>query len=117
MDLLQSMQRGDFPLSLYRHSVRYLLLHVVKLVNRRAAAGHIKRFIKVLAHRGEPLNEAADALAAAAADSDPGRPVAIGLDPEAVHFIHREAWVECVRRFERTLSKKLLSFASAVCCV
>ncbi len=29
MDLLQSMQRGDFPLSLYRHSLRHLLLHVV----------------------------------------------------------------------------------------
>ncbi len=70
MDLLQSMQRGDFPLSLYRHSMQQLLLHVV-----RAAAGHITRFIKVQEHRGEPLNEAADALAAAAADLDPGRPV------------------------------------------
>jgi ribonuclease HI len=74
MDLLQSMQRGDFPLSLYRHSVRHLLLHVVTLLNKRAAAGRITRFIKVRAHRGEPLNEAADALAAAAADLEPGRP-------------------------------------------
>ncbi len=73
MDLLQSMQRGDFLLSLYRHSVRHLLLHVVKLLNRRTAAGHITHFIKVRAHRGEPVNKAADALAAAAADSDPGR--------------------------------------------
>jgi ribonuclease HI len=80
MDLLQSMQRGDFPLSLYRHSVRHLLLHVVTLLNRRAAAGRITRFLKVRAHRGEPLNEAADALAAAAADLDPGRPVAIDLE-------------------------------------
>ncbi len=30
MRLLQSVQRRDFPLSLYRHSVRQLLLHVVK---------------------------------------------------------------------------------------
>ncbi len=60
MDLLQSMQRGGFPLSLYRHSVRHLLLHVVTLLNRRAATGRITRFIKVRAHRGEPLNEAAD---------------------------------------------------------
>jgi hypothetical protein len=30
--------RKDFPLSLYRHSVRQLLLHVVKLVNKRAVA-------------------------------------------------------------------------------
>ncbi len=52
MDLLQSMQRGNFPLSLYRHSVLHLLLHVVKLLNRRAVAGHTARFIKVLAHRG-----------------------------------------------------------------
>jgi hypothetical protein len=89
------MQSGDFPLSLYRHSVRHLLLHVVKLLNRRAAAGHITRFIKVQAHRGEPLNEAADALAAAAADSDLVRPVAMDLDLEAVHFMYsREAWVE-----------------------
>jgi hypothetical protein len=43
----------------------------------------------------EPLNEAADALAAAAAaDSDPGRPVAMDLDPEAVHFMYRETLVE-----------------------
>ncbi len=66
----------------------------MKLLNRRAAAGHITRFIKVRAHRGEPLNEDADALAAAAADSDPGRPVAMDFDPEAVHFMYREAWVE-----------------------
>jgi hypothetical protein len=51
MNLLQSMQTGDFPLSLYRHGVRHLLLHVVTRLNRRAAAGHITRFIKVLAHR------------------------------------------------------------------
>ena len=52
--------------------MQHLLLHVV-----RAAEGHITRFIKVQEHRGEPLNEAADALAAAAADLDPGRPAAI----------------------------------------
>jgi hypothetical protein len=69
-------------------------MHVVKLLNRRAAAGHITRFIKVRAHRGEPLNKDADALAAAAADSDPGRPVAMDLDPEVVHFMYREALVE-----------------------
>jgi hypothetical protein len=37
--LLQSMQRKDFPLSLYRHSARQLLLHVVKLINQRAVTG------------------------------------------------------------------------------
>ncbi len=63
MRLLQSMQRKYFPLSLYRRrdSVRQLLLHVVKLIDQRAAAGSITRLIKVRAHRGKPLNEAADA--------------------------------------------------------
>ncbi len=75
-----------------------MLQHVVKLLNRRAAAGHITRFIKVREHRGEPLNEAADALAAAVADSDPGSPVAMDLDPEAEHFMYREAWVEWVAK-------------------
>jgi hypothetical protein len=81
------------PLSLYRHSVRHLLLHVVKVLKRRVAAGHTTRFTTVGAHRGEPLNDAADALAAAAADSDPGQPVTNDLDPEAVHFMFREPWV------------------------
>ena len=77
---------------------------------------HITRFIKVRAHRGEPLNEAADALTAAAADLDPGRPVAMDLDPEAVHFMYREAWVEWDAKVERTLSREQPSFASTVRC-
>jgi ribonuclease HI len=94
MRLLQSMQRKDFPLSLslYRHSVRQLLLHVVKLMNQRAVAGSITRLIKVRAHRGEPLNEAADALASAAAESDSVMPAGIELDPDAVHFLWKERW-------------------------
>jgi hypothetical protein len=64
----------------------------VKLSNRLAAAGHTTRVIKVREHRGEPLNEAADAPAAA--ESDPGRPLAMDLDPQAVNFRFREAWVE-----------------------
>jgi len=94
MRLLMGMQRKDLPLSLHRHSVRQLLLHVVKLINNRAEAGRSTRFIKVRAHRGEPLNEAADALAAAAAESDPVRSVAMDLDPDAVHFSYKEVWVE-----------------------
>ena len=69
MRLLQSTQRRDFPLWLHRHTVRHLLKHVVNLLNARSASGSVTRFIKVRAHRGEPLNEAADALAAAAAES------------------------------------------------
>ncbi len=52
MDLLQSMQRGDFPVSLYRHSVRHPLLHVVTLLNRRAAAGSITRASSKCGHIG-----------------------------------------------------------------
>jgi hypothetical protein len=61
------MQRGDFPLSLHRHPARQLLAHVVTLLNRRAGRERTTRFIKVRAHRGEPLNELADSLAAAVA--------------------------------------------------
>ena len=43
--------------------------------------------IKVKAHCGEPLNEAADALASAAAEAD-GAPMSgeLQIDPCAVHF-------------------------------
>ena len=88
MNLLKSTQRKDFPLWLYRHAERQLLTHVVSLINRRAAAGVITRFVKVKAHRAEPLNEAADAMASAAAELDPSRP--LDLDPEAVYF-YRES--------------------------
>ncbi len=70
MRLLKNTQRQDYPLQLYRHMVRQLLLHVT-LINKRSESGLATRFINVRAHRGEPLNEGADALAAAAAESDP----------------------------------------------
>ena len=106
MRLLMGMQRRDLPLSLHRHSVRQLLLHVVKLINKRAEAGRSTRFIKVRAHRGEPLNEVADALAAAAAESDPARSVAMDLDPEAVYFLYKEAWVEWDARVREDLVQR-----------
>jgi hypothetical protein len=68
MRLLRNMQRGDFPLPLHRHPVRQLLVHVVKLINRRAEKGRATLFIKVRAHRGGALNELADALASEAAE-------------------------------------------------
>ena len=55
MKLRKSMQRKDFPLELYRHPVRQLLVHVVRLLNHRAEVGRTTRFIKVRAHRGEPV--------------------------------------------------------------
>jgi hypothetical protein len=96
MLLLHSMQWKDFPLSLYRHSVKQLLLHVVKQINQCGVAGSITRLIKVRAHRGGALNEAADALASrsAAAESDSAMPAGIELDPDAVHFLWKETWVE-----------------------
>ncbi len=87
------MQRGDFPLSLHRHPAQQLLVHVVRLLNRRAGREHTTRFIKVRAHRGEPLNELADSLAAAAAESDSARSIALDQDPEAVYFLLKETWV------------------------
>ncbi len=47
-----------------------------------------------------------DALAAAAADSDPGRQVAMDLDPEAVHVMFREAWVEWDAKFREDLVQR-----------
>jgi hypothetical protein len=94
LQLLMSMQRGDFPLSLYRHQARQLLVHVVKLLNRRVEAGRTTRFIKFRAHRGEPLNELADTLAAETAESDPARSVELDQDPDAVCFLLKETWTE-----------------------
>lgn len=54
------LRRADFPVSLYRHPTRQLYIHTVRL---RHASGVLTRLIKVKAHAGEPLNEAADALA------------------------------------------------------
>jgi hypothetical protein len=50
MRLLKSMQRGDFPLSLHRHPVRQLLLHVVRQLNRRAGTGCITKPPSLIQH-------------------------------------------------------------------
>ena len=59
-----------------------------QLINRWAAADATTRFVKFKAHRArlraEPLNEAADTMASAAAELDPFRP--LDLNPEAVYF-------------------------------
>jgi ribonuclease HI len=106
MQLLRSMQREDFPLSLYRHPARQLLVHVVNLLNARAEAGRATCFIKVRAHRGEPLNELADSLAAAAAEADPARSVALDQDPDAVYFLLKETWVEWDARVREDLIQR-----------
>ena len=84
---LSHSRRADFPLNLYRNSARQLITHVVKLLNARHAIGVTTRLVKVKAHCGEPLNEAADALASAAAETDAGPMTGeMHLDPGAVHF-------------------------------
>ena len=55
-------------------------------MNRRAAAGATMRFVKVNALRAETLNEAADAMASAAADLDPARPLQAHIVPHMVHI-------------------------------
>ena len=87
MDLLQSMQRVDFLLRLYRHPAWQLLGHVARLINQRAAAGVVTRLMKVKGHAGNPLNEAADALASAAAELDSSRPQEV--DQEGVYFRYK----------------------------
>ena len=73
MLLSKSLQKKDFPLSLYWHPVRQLLIYAVQLLNGRVAAGSVTRFLKVKSHRSEPLNTAADsdASASAATELDP----------------------------------------------
>ena len=48
---------------------------MVSLINRQPAAGTATSFVKVKAHRAEPLNEAADALASVAAEFNLVRPL------------------------------------------
>ena len=91
---LKSLQRRDFPLWLYRHPLRQLLMHTVRLINARAEAGGVTRLIKVKSHRGESLTEAADTLAAAAAELDPLAPRTLDLDPEEVYFTLKGSKVE-----------------------
>jgi hypothetical protein len=66
-DSLSSMRLLKSPLSLHRHPVLQMLLHVVKQLSRSMGTGHITLFIKVHARRGEQLNELTDLLAAEAA--------------------------------------------------
>ena len=95
MTSLFSLRRVDFPLSLHRNPCRQLITHVVTLLNQRHTAGLVTRFVKVKAHCGEPLNEAADALASAAAEAEDSQlPSLLHLDTNAVHFYINGAPVE-----------------------
>jgi hypothetical protein len=61
MSMPFSLCRADFLLSFHRTTCRQLITHVVNLLNRRFTAGVVIRFIKVKAHCGELLNDAAPA--------------------------------------------------------
>ncbi len=91
------------PLPLHRHPVRQLLVHVIKLINRRAETGRTTRFIKVRAHRGEPLNKLADALASEAPESDQVQSIVLDQDPEAVYFNLNGTWVKWDTRVREDL--------------
>jgi len=56
---LTNMQRKDFAEWLYDHPERALLNSIVTRINARAQAKVMTRFIKVPAHKGHALNEAA----------------------------------------------------------
>ena len=95
MTTLFSLRRADFPVSLHGNACRQLLTYVVRLFNRRHEAGVVTRLVKVKSHCGEPLNEAADALASAAAEADDWpSPCPLHLDPDSVHFYLNGAPVE-----------------------
>ncbi len=89
MTTLFSLCRADFPLLLHTVHTRLLITHVVKLLNERQAAGVVTRFVKVKSHWGDLLNEAADALASAAAEADDSPPMPQQLESEKVHYVSR----------------------------
>ncbi len=92
---------------LYRHPARQLLVHVARLLNQRAEAGRTTRFIKLRAHRGEPLTkEAADAMASEAGELDPACAVVLDQDPEAVYFLVKETWVPWDARVREDLVQR-----------
>jgi hypothetical protein len=113
MDLLRSMQRADFPLWLYRHPARQLLVHIASLINQRAADGVATRLVKVKAHAGDPLNDAADTLASDAAELDPSQSQEV--DPEGVHFGYRGSLVPWNSRLSRELTQLAAAQWAAKC--
>ena len=83
MELLKSLQRRDNPLWLYRHPIRQLLKQTVERHERARCyrCGYKIRVSEVA--RGGLLNEAADSMAATAAELDPCR--SMDLDQETVY--------------------------------
>ena len=109
MQNLMSMKRSDFCKDLHQHPQRQLINELVGALNRRSQAGASSLFVKIRAHKGEPLNEAADEAADEAAEYDP--PATTVLDPSRCYFLtsegHTEPWGSRLRRLlvERLASK------------
>ena len=107
---LISMKRSDFCKDLHRHPQIQLINELVRALNQRSRAGASSLFVKIRAHKGEPLNEAADEAADEAAEYDP--PGTTVLDPGSCYFQnnggHTE-WGTCLRRLltERIALKQL----------
>ena len=101
MRKLQSLQRKDFSPWMKGEENRALLRHVVELINRRVSAGVFTRFVKVPAHKGHPLNEAADAAARQAATLEPEEAAQVWPESEVVRFVHAGSlapWGPVIRR-------------------
>jgi hypothetical protein len=78
--MLSDGQQADFLLWPYRHPAWQLLVHIACLINQRAADGVATLLVKVKAHAGDPLNEAADTPASDATELDPSQSQEV--DPE-----------------------------------
>ena len=108
---------GHVARLVYRHPDRQLLVQVVtqvkRLINRRAAARVVTRLVKVKAQAGDPLNEAADALASAAAGLDPTR--SQGVDPEGVYIRYRGTLMPWNSRLKRELTQVAATQLAAKC--
>ena len=99
LQMLQGMQRQDFPVFLHGRAERRLLEHTVYVLNRRAAAGRHTHLVKVKAHSGEPLNTFADLLASRAAGQDLTQNF---LDPHTFYvYLHDRpvVWSPKLRRY------------------
>ena len=106
---LMHMQRRDFAEWLYDHPDGVLLSSIARRVNERAQGRVMTRFVKVPAHKAHALNEAADALASAAATEADGETVALcHADCRTVRFYVGEKLTEWGSR----VRKALISVAS-----
>ena len=104
---LVSMHRNDFCKDLQRHPQQRLITDLVDSLNNRASVGARTLLVKVRAHTGEPMNEAADEAADQAVESDP--PGLSEHDQARCYFTSKIAKVTCTwgPRLRRVLTESL----------